>query len=108
METPYLIAWYALALLASIVTWFLARKVRSMAGRGLLRCFVPASGLSIVPAADGGWLPAALYFIVGRDMMESIGISLVSIGVVWGGLFAGYWLVLVYRDALFGGGERKN
>ncbi len=108
METHYLIAWYGVALLVSVATWFAARRIRSIAGRGLLRTGIPAVALAIVPASPGGWLPAALYFIVGRDVMESIGISMVSIGVLWGGLFAAYWLVLVYRDALFGNRERKN
>ena len=108
MATHYLIAWYVLALFASVATWFVARRIRSIAGRGLLRTGIPAVAFAIVPASAGGWLPAALYFVVGRDLMESIGISMISIGVLWGGLFAAYWLGLVYRDALFGGGERKN
>ncbi|MEE8118459.1 MAG: hypothetical protein V3T39_02760 [Gammaproteobacteria bacterium] len=108
MGTPYLVAWYAMALLLSVAVWFLARKVRSMAGRGLLRTGVPAFGLAALPSTTDGWVPAALYFLVGRDFMESIGISLIIIGVIWSGLFAAYWLVLVYRDALFGNGGRGN
>lgn len=107
METQYLIGWYLAVLVFSLLTWRATVRITHTASRILLRTLVPATGLAVLPL-PGQWVPAIMYVFLGRDWLESLGIALIAVGVLWGGLFATYWLVLVYQDALFGNRERNH